>query len=88
MVQPIILRRRNDTMQVQAVIDRFEGNKAVLLVGDDESQVVWPKNILPSEVQEGDILNINFKIDSEATTAAKTEAERLLKQIVANNQGG
>ena len=73
-------------MQIQAVIDRFEGNKAVLLVGDDEVQVVWPKHILPSEVKEGDILSIGLQVDSQATVDAKAEAEGLLKQILKKNQ--
>lgn len=75
-------------MQIQAVIDRFEGNKAVLLVGDDEAQVAWPRHILPSEVKEGDVLQVDVQIDHEATKAAKAEAEDLLKQILANNQEG
>ena len=73
-------------MQIQAVIDRFEGNKAVLLVGDEEVQVVWLRKNLPAEVKEGDILSINLQVDSEATVAAKEEAEDLLKQILAKNQ--
>lgn len=75
-------------MQIQAVIDRFEGNKAVLLVGDDEVQVVWPKHILPVEVQEGDILQIDLQIDAKATAAVRMEAENLLKQILEKNQEG
>ena len=73
-------------MQIQAVTDRFEGNKAVLLVGDEEVQVVWLRKNLPAEVKEGDILSINLQVDSEATVAAKEEAEDLLKQILAKNQ--
>lgn len=73
-------------MQIQAVIDRFEGNKAVLLVGDDEKKVVWPKEILPIEAQEGDILHVNFRVDSEGTAAARAEADRLLKQILEENR--
>ena len=75
-------------MRIQAVIDRFEGNKAVLLVGDDEVQVAWPRHLLPSEVEEGDILSMALQIDSEATAAARGEAESLLKQILAKNQEG
>lgn len=75
-------------MQIKAVIDRFEGKKAVLLVGDEEVQVVWPCHILPGKVNEGDILRIDLQIDSEATVAAKAEAESLLKQILEKNQEG
>lgn len=75
-------------MKVQAVIDRFEGSKAVLLLGDDEVQVVWPHNALPSEATEGDILQINLEVDHEATEFAKEEAKRLLEQVIAKNQDG
>lgn len=75
-------------MEIQAVIDRFEGNKAVLLVGDEERQVVWARHLLPKEVQEGDILRINFQVDHEATATAKAEGELLLKQVLEKNQEG
>ena len=75
-------------MKMQAVIDRFEGKKAILLLGDDEVQVVWPLHMLPSEVKEGDVVRIDFQVDHEATIAAKVEAESLLKQILAKNQEG
>lgn len=75
-------------MEIQAVIDRFESNKAILLLGDEEARVVWPKHILPSEVKEGDILHIDLHIDVKATITAKTEAECLLKEILAKNQEG
>lgn len=75
-------------MNIQAVIDRFESSKAVLLLGDDQVQVVWPRNILPSEVQEGDILQISLEVDHEATESAKEEAKRLLEQVLAKNQDG
>jgi len=75
-------------MKVVAVIDRFEGNKAVLLLGDEEIQVIWPRKGLPVEVKEADILTINLQIDAEATYAAKTEAESLLKDIVEKNEKG
>jgi len=73
-------------MKVQAVIDRFEGSKAVLLVGGDEMQVAWPCCNLPSEAAEGDILQITLQVDQEATNAARLEAENLLKEIVKENQ--
>ena len=31
---------------ISAVIDRFEEDKVVLLVGEDEQKVVFPKNLL------------------------------------------
>ncbi len=75
-------------MKVVAVIDRFEGKKAVLMLGDEEVQVVWPRQSLPSEAREGDFITMELQIDGEATIAAKAEAERLLKEILERNQEG
>ena len=75
-------------MKVLTVVDRFEGNKAILLLGDEEVQVVWPRENLPSEAQEGDIITMELQVDHGATTAAKAEAERLLKEIIERNQEG
>ena len=72
-------------MQIKAVIDRFEGNKAVLLLGEEEIQTIWPRQFLASEAQEGDILQVDLQIDQMATKMAKAEAESLLQQIIEKN---
>lgn len=73
-------------MQIKAIVDRFEGNKGVLLVGEDEKQVVWPRVLLPDEVAEGDILQMDLQIDKEATRAAKLAGENLLQQVIEKNK--
>lgn len=73
-------------MKVKAVIDRFEGHKAVLFVGENETAVSWPCAFLPDAAAEGDILQFNITIDNEATRAARSTAEDLLRQIVKKNQ--
>lgn len=73
-------------MKVKAVIDRFEGFKAVLLVGDGEIQVVWPRENLPAGASEGDILKIAIAVDEEATRQARNEAEKLLTELLEKNQ--
>ncbi len=75
-------------MKVFVVIDRFEGNKAVLLLGDEEIQVIWPRESLPDVAKEGDMVTIELQVDHEATSAAKAEADRLLKEIIKRNQEG
>ena len=71
---------------MRAVIDRFEDTKAVLLLGEDEEvQAVWPRQFLPANAQEGDILQLDFWIDSEATALARAEAEALLQQVLNSN---
>ncbi|MDT8900018.1 DUF3006 domain-containing protein [Anaeroselena agilis] len=69
-------------MRIRAVVDRFEDTKAVLLVGDAEASVIWPRAFLPEGTGEGDILSLALSLDGEATRAARAEAEDLLRKLL------
>lgn len=73
-------------MKIKAVLDRFEGSKAVLLAGEEETSVNWPKGLLP-EAKAGDILAIEISVDLEATKEAQAEVDALFTQIMEQNQG-
>ena len=64
-----------------AVIDRLEGEKAVLLVGKDEQQVIFPAGELPEGIGEGDYLRMDISYDAEATQNAMEEVKRLLVSL-------
>ena len=66
-------------MRVKLVVDRFEGEWAVLL---DENDVLikWPRHLL-AEAAEGDVLQLELTVDAEATQKAREEAEALLKSL-------
>ena len=64
-----------------AVIDRFEEDKAVLLVGCAEKKVVFPAEELPEGLQEGDYIRLDISFDEEATRAAREEAAALLRDL-------
>lgn len=73
----------------KAVIDRFEEDKAVLLVGEKESQVVVHRKSLPVEAKEGYWLKVKLDgekliqatIDEEETTKAKQRIDGKLEQL-------
>lgn len=69
-------------MRVKAILDRFEGDKAVLLMGDDEVAVNWPRSFLPAEAREGHVIWLTGTVDHEATRQARAEAEDLLRQLL------
>ena len=71
-------------MDIRAIVDRFENGKAVLLVGEQEIAVNWPRELLP-KCGESDILAIQISVDTAATLKAKQEAERLLAQLIRQN---
>lgn len=68
-------------MKIRAVIDRIEGEFAVLLVGEQEVAVDWPKSLLPVDFAEGDILNFQIEIDKKETTNQKEKVTALLEKL-------
>jgi hypothetical protein len=67
-------------------LDRFEEDKAVLLVGEAESSVAWPRALMPKGAGEGDVLWMDLSVDEQATREARTEAEELLRQLLDANR--
>ena len=45
------------------MIDRFEGDTAVLLVGDEQDRLIVKKRMLPKGAKEGDWLQVDVKDD-------------------------
>ena len=64
---------------ISAYVDRFEGDLAVLLLGDNMKKVNFPKEFLPAEVGEGDYVKIDITLDEEANNEAEEEALELLR---------
>ncbi len=75
-------------MRIRAVLDRFEGDKAVLLAGDEEVSVVWPRSLLPAGTDEGDVLWVALSVDEQATRAGKAAATELLRQLLDADRKG
>ena len=63
---------------IAAYIDRYEGNIAVLLLGEEMKKVNFPKEFLPTDVGEGDYITIDIALDKEANEQAAAEALELL----------
>jgi len=76
-------------MSEKAVVDRFEGDKAVLLVGEDENQLVVDRRLLPAGTKEGHWLKVELKdgalvgaeIDQAETDAAKARIASKLDEL-------
>lgn len=73
-------------MVEKAVIDRFEGGLAVLLVGEDERRIDIPRECLPKGAREGYWLQVELEegqlvyaaLDPEETMRAK---RRILEKL-------
>lgn len=66
-------------MKVKAVVERFEGDKSVILLGGREKQLVVARRELPPGTKEGQRLKVNIEngvlvaaeLDEEETATAK-----------------
>ncbi|NLK01236.1 MAG: DUF3006 domain-containing protein [Clostridia bacterium] len=66
---------------MRAVVDRFEGDQAILLFGEDEFQVAFPRDLLPEDTREGSWLNVNFELDTEGSEKQKEKISGLLDKL-------
>jgi hypothetical protein len=73
-------------MLEKAVIDRFEGDYAVLFVGEENRQVIVPRKEIPEGAAEGEWLKVELdgdhvlhvEVDEAETASAKQRiAEKL-----------
>ena len=72
---------------MKAVIDRIEGKLAVLLMGVDGSMKVnMPLILLPEGCKEGDVLDIEFRKDENATVEAKDRSKNLIEKLKRKGQ--
>jgi len=58
------------------IIDRFEGNWAVIEYNGDTFNL--PKNLLPPHSKEGDVLDLNISVD-ECTTQKRRQTIKKLE---------
>ena len=71
---------------MRAVIDRFEGEYAVLLFEEQQVQVDFPKKLLPHGAVEGDIITCDLNLDHEETHTRKERVGNLLEQLNRKNK--
>mgnify|MGYP000879459871 FL=1 len=71
---------------MKAVVDRFEGDYAILLFGAKEIKVDFPRELLPEEVKEGTWLKITLAIDEKGTAQQEKKISGLLDKLQKKNK--
>jgi Protein of unknown function (DUF3006) len=62
------------------IVDRFEGNWTVV-EGPGRATFNLPRDVLPSEIKEGDVIEITVAVDKEKTVERKQKAKSLLNDF-------
>jgi hypothetical protein len=72
---------------MKAVIDRVEGELAVLLQGSESIKLNLPLSQLPDGCREGDVLNVSFERDPAATEQGRERVSGLIDKLKKKSQG-
>ncbi len=69
---------------MKAVIDRFEEDKAVIILEPSGQQIVWPKEELPPNAKEGDVILITASIPAGETEERRKESREIIDRLTGN----
>jgi hypothetical protein len=65
--------------KVKGIIDRFEGDIAVVEINGKTQD--FPKSIFPKEAEVGDVVIIEVTVDKKATEKLRREIEELMNEV-------
>ncbi|WP_411677585.1 DUF3006 domain-containing protein [Caproicibacter sp.] len=65
---------------MEAVVERFEKDQCILEF-EDGRLIPFPRNLLPEEAREGDVLDLRFKINRERTAARREKIQNMMDDI-------
>jgi hypothetical protein len=68
-------------MLIKFTIDRFEGDKTVLIASDGQT-IIWPKNQLPENIHEGSCLNFEITEKTEREKKDRQTAKDIINEII------
>ena len=76
-------------MLIQLIIDRFEGEYAVLESQSQNSFIFnFPRSLLPKGVKEGSVLRFNIDLDEKETETRRKNIQEQLDNLKEKDQGG
>lgn len=66
----------------QGIIDRFEGEFAVVLVGpEQEEKIEIPRSFLPQEAEEGSLVSLSVSVKKNKTAQARKEVADMIERL-------
>lgn len=71
-------------MLIKLIVDRFEGDRAVLAASDGTA-IIWPKNKLPADSHEGSALSFDILEAAEQEKLDKQTAKDIINEIIKNS---
>lgn len=74
--------------EVTGYLDRFEGDLAVLLLGEEgDHRVNFPRALLPTDAREGVIVRLTLAVDAQATEKGAATNQSLMDELLRESDG-
>ncbi len=73
--------------RIKVVVDRFEGEYAILMIGDPEEPVDFPQKLLPKGTKEGSWLWLDFELDPKGEAKQREKMKKLMDKLVNKHTG-
>ncbi len=80
-------RKGKAFITLKGVIDRLEGEYAVIVLADHEEQLLWPKEALPCGAREGVAVEVHLQLDEEETARRERRIQDLLDELFSAGEG-
>jgi len=75
-------RKGKACITLKGVIDRLEGEYAVIVLADREEQLLWPKEALPCGAREGVAVKVVLRLDREETARRERRVQDFLDELL------
>jgi len=75
-----------ETIRLTAVIDRLEGEMAVVMLAEQQLQLDVPDEFIPAAADEGTILRIQITADLQQTEAIRRRQKQRLERLLRSSQ--
>lgn len=68
--------------KIKVIVDRFEGDFAILMVGDMEEPAEFPKKLLPQGTKEGSWMWLDFELDPGGEAKQREKMKNLMDKLM------
>ena len=68
-------------MKIKAIVDRIEGQLAVIRFKNFRGEIILPLKALPKDAKQGTVINFSIEKDVKETDELKEEINSLLEEL-------
>lgn len=68
-------------MKIKAIVDRIEGQEAVVRFKNFRGEIILPIKALPKDTRQGSVLNFSIEKDIDETGKLEKEIDEIIQEL-------